>query len=140
MNLHSVSQIISTVTVRYRVAEYLVSWRVHKLRRVEYVVRGVHVLHRITRIHLSWLIKKAFEFLSREYRIPRRNMNCESKFGSKNWQNAKGIRRENNPFVSKLWKSFTARFYDVKKKKRRRKKGEFFWKVEKAILKCGNKV
>lgn len=91
MNLHSVSQIISTVTVRYRVAEYLVSWRVHKLRRVEYVVRGVHVLHRIT---LSWLIKKAFEFLSREYRIPRRNMNCESKFGSKNWQNARKVFEE----------------------------------------------
>lgn len=34
-------------------------------------------------IYPSWLIKKSFEFLSREYRIPRRNNSCESKFESK---------------------------------------------------------
>lgn len=44
MNLRSVLRIISSVAVRYRVAEYLVSWRVHKLRRVKYVVRGVREL------------------------------------------------------------------------------------------------
>lgn len=54
MNLRSVLRIISSVAVRYRVAEYLVSWRVHKLRRVKYVVHGVRELrisHRITPVY-----------------------------------------------------------------------------------------